>query len=154
MIFLHSITTFEVLAVITSLYASLQALMYIILSLIAIKDREKFKITLGHSEEIELLKKIRAHGNFIEYTPLFLILLLICELNGLHPLVLYVLGAIFVNARLLHCYALIKEEVYENGKLVSSIRSRVRAMLLTFGCIAVLALILLGQFIFSSSALP
>ena len=49
-----------------------------------------------------LQRAIRAHGNLIEYAPLFLILLFLCELSNLNSLYLHVAGIFFFLGRLMH----------------------------------------------------
>ena len=58
---------------ITSLYTALLALILIFLSIKIIQNRRSAKISLGENGDDFLHRKIRAHGNFIEYTPIFLI---------------------------------------------------------------------------------
>ena len=60
-----------------------------------------------HSEnrvvnEDTLYRAVRGHGNLIEYAPLFLILMLITELNGLASAYLHSSGIIFTIGRLMH----------------------------------------------------
>jgi uncharacterized membrane protein YecN with MAPEG domain len=64
---------------ITSLYTALLALILIFLSIKIIQNRRSSKISLGENGDDFLQRKIRAHGNFIEYTPIFLIMLLFCD---------------------------------------------------------------------------
>ena len=52
--------------------------------------------------EEALSRSIRAQGNFIEYTPFFLILLFIAEFNGSHPHFLYLVSGLFLISRLMH----------------------------------------------------
>ena len=49
-----------------------------------------------------LQRAIRAHGNLIEYAPLFLILLLLCELSNLNSIYLHAAGIFFFLGRLMH----------------------------------------------------
>ena len=53
-------------------------------------------------DEDTLYRAVRAHGNLIEYAPLFLILMLIAELNGLSSFYLHVSGSIFTTGRFMH----------------------------------------------------
>jgi uncharacterized membrane protein YecN with MAPEG domain len=53
-------------------------------------------------DEDTLYRAVRAHGNLIEYAPLFLILMLIAELNGLSSLYLHISGSIFTVGRFMH----------------------------------------------------
>tara|TARA_B100000886_G_scaffold67866_1_gene42762 strand:- start:354 stop:761 length:408 start_codon:yes stop_codon:yes gene_type:complete len=49
-----------------------------------------------------LERAIRAHGNLIEYAPLFLLLLLLAEINQLNAIILHSSGASFFLGRLMH----------------------------------------------------
>ena len=53
-------------------------------------------------DENTLYRAVRAHGNLIEYAPLFLILMLIAELNGLSSFYLHISGIIFTAGRFMH----------------------------------------------------
>ena len=53
-------------------------------------------------DEDTLYRAVRGHGNLIEYAPLFLILMLIAELNGLASTYLHSSGIIFTIGRLMH----------------------------------------------------
>ena len=64
----------------------------------------KFLSFIGNveSNDIALKQSIRAQGNFIEYTPIFLILLFLAENNNVNLFVLNVLSLIFTVSRFLH----------------------------------------------------
>lgn len=64
--------------------------------------RLRDKISLGDAGNAALLAHIRAHANFSEYAPLFLILLGLVELAVGSRLPLWVAGASFVLARVAH----------------------------------------------------
>ena len=49
-----------------------------------------------------LQRAIRAHGNLLEYAPLFLILLFLCEFNQLNKNYLIVSATLFFIGRLMH----------------------------------------------------
>ena len=53
-------------------------------------------------DEDTLYRAVRAHGNLIEYAPLFLILMLIAELNGLSSIYIHISGSIFTVGRFMH----------------------------------------------------
>ena len=70
---------------ITGTYASLLALL-LILSVRVIALRGMPTLTwfaFGNNGEEGLARAIRAHGNLIEYAPIFLILMLVAEMGGL-----------------------------------------------------------------------
>lgn len=55
-----------------------------------------------------LQRTIRAHGNFIEYVPLGLLLLLALELEKAPAVFLWVLGAMLILARISHAWGVIQ----------------------------------------------
>ena len=59
----------------------------------------------GDAED-EFFRAVRAHANFIEYTPLFLILLGLLELADAPSLFMSLLGGSFIIGRLSHWYGL------------------------------------------------
>lgn len=79
---------------------------YIGLAFRVIKKRREFKVPVGTGNQSELETAIRAHGNFSEYVPFFLLLLLVAEINGA-PLWLLVLCALMMIAgRVIHAVAI------------------------------------------------
>ena len=77
---------------ITSLYASLSALLIVRLSLSVIKLRRKNRISVGDGGNEELQLAIRTHSNAVEYIPITLLLLLMLELNGAPKILIHLLG--------------------------------------------------------------
>lgn len=92
----------------TIFYSSILTFIFIILTLRVIALRGapflKFLSFIGNveSNDIALKQSIRAQGNFIEYTPIFLILLFLAENNNVNLFVLNVLSLIFTVSRFLH----------------------------------------------------
>lgn len=68
-----------------------------------------------------LERKIRAHGNFIENVPTFLIGLLLLELMTRSGLWVLVLGAVVVVARLSHAIALMPNSGATAGRLIGTL---------------------------------
>ena len=60
---------------ITSLFAALLALMLFTLTMTVIVTRMTTKTDLGDGDNPAMFRRIRAHGNFVEYVPMGLILL-------------------------------------------------------------------------------
>ena len=88
---------------ITALFAGILGIMAIVLGAGSGFIRARTGVSLGaDSNNEEQLVAFRRHGNFIEWAPLFLILLGVLELNGSSTTVLYSLGGVFVVARILH----------------------------------------------------
>ncbi|MBL0317818.1 MAG: MAPEG family protein [Alphaproteobacteria bacterium] len=135
---------------ITSLYAALLTLIYIGLSIYVIAGRWKFKLAVGDGNQDNMKRRIRAHGNFAEYAPLFLIILGLAEYSGLPASAVHGFGLLFVAARLLHAYSLTIGERYKDGILTGGIRFRSIGMVGTFTSMALLALVLIVQWIANS----
>ena len=64
---------------VTTFYASLLGLLFIFLSARVSTNRRRAKVSLGLGEDVGLERANRAQGNFIEYVPIGLILLLLLE---------------------------------------------------------------------------
>jgi len=91
---------------ITLFYASLLALLAFVLALWASVRRGTTKTIIGQGEiGGPLHRAIRAHGNLIEYAPIFLIVLALLEMTGAGNGMLHLLGVLFVVGRLSHAYS-------------------------------------------------
>jgi uncharacterized membrane protein YecN with MAPEG domain len=101
---------------ITPLYAALAALILVALTFRVILLRNKFKVPVGDGGHIEVERAIRAHGNFIEYVPLALLLILLCELTGASARTVHGLGAALIVARLAHAWGLSANEGVSAGR--------------------------------------
>lgn len=60
------------------------------------------RISVGDGGSAALITKMRAHANFTENTPLFLILLGLNELGGSPSRLLWAAGILFILARICH----------------------------------------------------
>ena len=126
---------------ITSLYASLIAIILIILSIrvIAVRGNPAFKFfTLKSDDKFTLERVIRGHSNLIEYAPIFLILLYFFEITKSNSFYVHVYGFAFLIGRLMHgyCFAFTKKNMF----------LRVGGTVLTLGCILIIAIRLLVNF--------
>ena len=92
--------------IVTPLYAAVLAALFLVLTLRVIQYRRAAGVSLGDGGHTGLQRAIRAHGNFAEYVPLALLLLLILEMSRFSLYVIHGLGIVLVIARLLHGYAL------------------------------------------------
>ena len=89
-------------------YAGALGLFAIILALLTVRQRFKTEISLGTGDSEELLATQRAHGNFIEYALIFLVLSFALEIIGEVPdLAIIIFGDIFLLARISHAYTLL-----------------------------------------------
>ena len=102
--------------VITPLYAALAAVILIVLALRVIGARRGRGIAIGDGADDGMARRIRAHGNFAEYTPLALVLILLLELGGAPDWQLHLLGAALILGRIVHAWSLTAHS--GNGRLV------------------------------------
>lgn len=117
----------------TAFYAGILGLFYVALSFRVILLRRKFQVGIGHGKERELHRAIRVHGNFSEYVPIALFLLLLLELNGGQMWILHVLGSMLFLGRILHVMGLSKSAGTSMPRFVGGI--------LTFGMMMVAAVL-------------
>ena len=64
------------------------------------------KVSLGHGDVPGMEERIRAHGNFNEYVPIALILMMLIEMNRGPSQGLWVIGALLVVARVIHPFGM------------------------------------------------
>lgn len=91
---------------ITALYAGILALLYMVLAIRVIGARRQAQVGLGTGDDPELLRRVRIHGNFAEYVPICLLLMLLLELGGVPAWQVHVAGVLLVAGRMSHAYAL------------------------------------------------
>ena len=96
----------------TGLYAGLCGLLFIWLSWLVIKQRQRAKIGLGDGGDPDLQRAIRVHANFIEYTPFALLLLLLVEMTTANALVV---------SRALHAQGLGATAGYSRGRYLGTL---------------------------------
>ncbi|MCF6442317.1 MAPEG family protein [Pseudoalteromonas luteoviolacea] len=115
----------------SGLFAAICTLLYIKLSFNVIKLRKSHKVGIGDAGHKDLQANIRAHANFIEYTPLAVILIFILEYQLIGNSILIPIACLFLAGRLLHAKAL-----YD-----ANLKMRVIGMGCTFLSLIVMALI-------------
>ncbi len=101
---------------ITPLYAALAAFILIGLSLRVIGVRRSRRVAIGDGADEDLARRIRAQGNFTEYTPLALVLILLLELGGAPAWQLHLLGSALILGRIVHAWSLTAHS--GNGRLI------------------------------------
>jgi uncharacterized membrane protein YecN with MAPEG domain len=87
--------------VITLLIASLCGLIQLVLTYQVIKRRRHEQAATGVPVSKDLERAIRAHGNFVEVTPIFLILLILLEMVDSYLWWVAGLGVCFVIGRMM-----------------------------------------------------
>lgn len=91
---------------VTSVFAGLAALALAFLGLRVAYYRMRARIAYGDQDDKELRRRVRAHGNFIEYVPIGLIALGLIELNGAAKWQVWTLGGALALARAAHAAGL------------------------------------------------
>jgi uncharacterized protein len=135
----------------TILFAALLTPLYIWLTINVIRTRRRLKIAIGTGENLDLLRATRAHGNFAEYVPLFLILLFLQESYAPNQWASYLLGALFTAGRFAHARSILVAEpsaILAGTKLGYMLRFRFYAMTHTFFVYGILGAMLLVQWLF------
>lgn len=92
---------------ITSILAALYALMMVALSLLVSLRRRNLWVVHGDANDDILRRRIRAHGNFIEYAPMALLIVALLEYRGSPNLLIGGLALCFLVSRLLHAYGML-----------------------------------------------
>lgn len=125
---------------ITPFYAGVLGLMYVGLSVHVIRGRRKVRAAIGDANSKDMQCRIRAHGNFAEYAPFFVLLLWMAEQQGLSHLLLHVFAFGFIAGRALHAYSALVVEQYDGDTLTTTVKFRIRGMICTFTTLALVAI--------------
>ncbi|HEY4581843.1 MAG TPA: MAPEG family protein [Lysobacter sp.] len=123
--------------VVALLVAGLHGLLMLVLLVPIVRLRRGRKIGLGHGGDVQLLQRIRAHGNFVEYVPLALVMIALLELTGLRREWVAALGGALLVGRMLHAVGLWRSPGYSFGRFAGT--------LLTFGVILASALLAIAR---------
>lgn len=118
-------------------YAALLALLFVALSIRTLRLRRRLRIAVGDGGNKTMLRAIRVHGNFSEYTPFALLLIMACESSKAPYLLVHALGITLLAGRIVHAFGLSRE--------AEPFALRVTGMVLTFTCYLVAAAFLLWQ---------
>jgi uncharacterized protein len=118
-------------------YAAIFAFIYLALSAQVIRARRQAKTAIGTRGDVRLARKIRVHANFSEYVPFALLLLSFVEMQGGPAWLIHLLCLVFLAGRAIHAYGV--SQMHEDYRLRST------GMAITFGVIAVTALVLVAH---------
>ena len=91
---------------ITLTIAAAAALLHVWLSVRVSHVRRLHHVSIGDEGNRAVATRMRAHGNFAENTPIFLILLALIEHGVGSELWLWIVAAIYIVARLLHAFGM------------------------------------------------
>ncbi|MGE3611310.1 MAG: MAPEG family protein [Bacteriovoracaceae bacterium] len=123
----------------TLIYAGLYGLLYLLLSINVISHRWKDKRGLGfdHDPKSALFRAIRIHGNFMEYIPFLVTLMLLDEITGSNAILLNIIGGSVFVGRISHFVGIRKT----HGASIP----RAIGVLTTFSAIFILAINLIAK---------
>lgn len=91
---------------ITLTIAGAAALLAIWLSVRVSQLRRQYRVSIGDGGNDAVRGRMRAHANFVETTPIFLILLALVELARGSPTWLWLVAILFILARLAHPFGM------------------------------------------------
>ncbi len=122
------------------LYAGLLILMNIGLQVAVIRMRRSKLIGLGDGQDKEMIRAVRAHGNFAENAPFAIAALILMALLAAPFWLMHVVGLLLVGGRAAHAYGV--------SRSAGSSPGRVGGMVATFTGMTVAALTLIfGSFL-------
>lgn len=88
------------------LYAALLGLLLIALSVTVVLARRRFRVGLGTGNDKAMEQAVRVQGNFTEYVPLAVVLLIVAEITGMPLPAVHAAGIVLVASRLVHAWGL------------------------------------------------
>jgi uncharacterized membrane protein YecN with MAPEG domain len=103
--------------------------------------RASEKVMHGDGGSAPLMRRMRAHSNFIEYTPIALILIAVIEMSGKGGQWLAIVGAVYMAGRVLHALGMDSPEV-SRPRMIGIAST----FLVLIGLAGVAVLIALGRF--------
>lgn len=87
---------------VTTFTAAVCGLIYLVLSYRVSQVRMAERIAIGDGGSNDLVVRMRAHANFGEYVPIILILMALIEYEAGYSVLLGIVSALIIVARLLH----------------------------------------------------
>ncbi len=95
---------------ISILFTIIFIIFYLILTIITIKERRSSKVAYGDDDNKKLIKAIRAHANFFEFTVFFIISSFLLEILDANQIYVLFVNIIFLLGRISHAYSMLKEK--------------------------------------------
>ncbi len=105
---------------VSPIYVGLAALLLVVLSLQVSRLRYRHGVSLGDGGHAELLRAIRVHANFAEYTPLALLVVVAVDLVGHAEWIVHGLGVALIVGRICHAYGLMREPGLSAGRSIGT----------------------------------
>jgi uncharacterized membrane protein YecN with MAPEG domain len=128
------------LPAITATYLAVLALLYAALGLRVSRLRRRNRAGFGDGDNAELRSAIRAHAHFAEYVPIIVLMVALLEASGLSALIVHLLMAALLVARVLHPIGM-----YANSGTLRFRLGRVGGMALTIIVMVASALLTLTR---------
>lgn len=92
--------------VLTPIYTIPLVALFLVLSWRVIAERRSSRIAYGDNDSPRVHAKIRAQANWVEYTPISLLLILMAEVQGVSPALLHLAGVTLIVGRFMHGYGM------------------------------------------------
>ena len=127
---------------ITAAYFGILALLYLVLGLQVSRLRRGHRVLFGDGDNIKLRSAIRAHGNFVEYVPIIVLMVAMLEMSGTPAATVHLLMGALLVARLLH-----PPGMYVGPRTLQFQICRVGGILLTLLVLLAAAVLLLWRFL-------
>ena len=118
-----------------SLYTGLLGLLAFWIGFRVGKVRQAEKISIGDGGNPRMVRAMRGHANYVENTPLALIILLLCALVNAPILLLHFLGACLFIGRLLHAVHFMADDAPGWQRMYGTILTALSIMLGSIGLI-------------------
>ncbi|HXZ84936.1 MAG TPA: MAPEG family protein [Myxococcota bacterium] len=108
-------------APITALWGGLLGILMLVLAARVVQARVSENVVIGDGGSTLVLQRIRVHGNFSEYVPMVVLLMLLLELGGASAALLHAIGASLFVARVLHAFGLSRSSGPSFGRFVGTV---------------------------------
>jgi uncharacterized protein len=118
-----------------ALYVGLFGILLIVLSLRVSFVRRDARIALGDGDNELLRRRIRAHGNFVEFVPIALLLLALAEHTGMGSLLIHLFGLVLLAARISHAYGICQTKEVFIFRMVGTLATLAVIAILSLYCI-------------------
>ena len=106
---------------VSATFIGLNGLIFLYLSWQVVRWRQKAGVSLGDGGNPDLVQAVRVHGNFVEYTPFALLILVALEIMGGWSVALNLLGAALTLARLAHAWGLSRSTEATPGRFLGTL---------------------------------
>ena len=96
---------------ISILFTIIFIIFYLVLTIITIKARRSARVEYGDGFNKELIKAIRAHGNFFEFTVFFIISSFLLEILDANQIYVLIINILFLIGRISHAHSMLNEKI-------------------------------------------